>query len=88
MNAFNVSEVNAGAVTVAVLFGGLMGWVLRARLTDLRPAVVAMVVGLVVGAGALFGSGDEAAMASGSLRWGCGAGLVLLFLPLPRRRAR
>ncbi len=76
--------MNAAAVTVAIVFGGLMGWGLRGRLDDRRPGMLAMLVGLVIGAGALFGSGETADMASGSLLLGCGAGLILMILP--RRR--
>jgi hypothetical protein len=79
--------MNAGAVTVAVVFGGLMGWGLRGRLADRRPAVLAMLIGLVIGAAALFGSGAMTEMASRSLLLGCGSGLILLFLPLERRRS-
>jgi hypothetical protein len=76
--------MDAGAVTVAVVFGGLMGWGLRGRVSDRRPAVLALLIGLAIGAAALFGSGEMAEMASGSLLLGCGAGLLLLFLPLDR----
>ncbi|MGA7269930.1 MAG: hypothetical protein WB239_02545, partial [Acidimicrobiia bacterium] len=77
-------HMNAAAVAVAIVFGSLLGWGLRGRLDDRRPGLAAMLVGLVIGAGALFGSGEMADMASGSLLLGCGAGLILLVLP--RRR--
>lgn len=77
----SVTAMNAGAIAVAVVFGGLMGWGLRSRLADRRPAFLAMGVGLALGVGLLFGSGDMARMGSGSLLLGCGAGLILLILP-------
>lgn len=80
--------MNAGAVVVAVVFGGLMGWGLRGRLDDRRPGLLAMFVGLAVGVGALFGSGEMYRMASGSLLLGCGAGLALLALPRHHRAVR
>ncbi|MFP3914113.1 MAG: hypothetical protein ACLFWM_04500 [Actinomycetota bacterium] len=77
--------MTVGSALVAIAFGLLVGWGLRTRDFDRRPAVAAPVVGLAAGAVTLgLSLGDNPELAGGSLLLGCAAILTALLIP-PRR---
>lgn len=77
--------MDLAAATVAVAFGGLMGWGLSHRVDDPRPILVTLVVGAVIGALMwALSLGGNPALEGGSLLLGCVSGLATA----SRRRSR
>lgn len=69
--------MDLAAATVAIVFGGLMGWGLSHRVDDQRPILATLVVGAVIGALMwALSLGDNPTLAGGSLLLGCISGLA------------
>ncbi len=69
--------MDTAAIVVAVGFGALMGFSLGRFLTDLRPVVIGLLLGLGCGAVIwVLGLGDDPTFVAGSLLLGCGAALA------------
>lgn len=62
---------------VAGVFGLVLGWILGRSLDDPRPATLALLIGMLVGAGLwIGGTGPDTELAGGSLLLGSTAGLI------------
>ena len=71
--------MTATSAVVAVGFGLLVGWGLAGY--DRRPAVVALLCGMLAGGSLLVaGYGPDPSLGGGSLLLGCGAALPTVFL--------
>jgi hypothetical protein len=69
--------MDLAAATVAIVFGGLMGWGLSHRVDDQRPILATLVVGAVIGVLMwALSLGANPSLEGGSLLLGCISGLA------------